>query len=146
MFLSRGKNNNVYFLLNPIILLVYESWVQGESKLSLVLRKPVFGVSDHVRHKPGRAATDLRLCFRICKIRFSHNDAQLHYLACSNNYTEGSFERYALVVNMIASQNTGRGRAVGSEAAWIVSGPEIDLQSGPETGSEIDLHVRQILS
>ena len=28
--------------------------------LSLVVRKPVFGVSDQVRHKPGCAATDDR--------------------------------------------------------------------------------------
>ena len=26
--------------------------------MSLVLRKPVFGVSDHVRHKPGWTATE----------------------------------------------------------------------------------------
>ena len=53
--------------------------------MSLVVRKPIFGVSDQVRHVPGCTATedgkrleilylgsrgivrsDLRLCFRIC--------------------------------------------------------------------------------
>ena len=29
-----------------------------DDKLSLVVRKPVFGVSDHVRHKPGCTATE----------------------------------------------------------------------------------------
>ena len=76
------------------------------------MRKPVFVVSDQVRHKPGCAAkkiargltfrikeeeglyypcsenkgtdqlcgyrtADLRLCFRICKSRFSHDAAQI---------------------------------------------------------------------
>ena len=57
------------------------------AQMSLVVRKPVFGVSDQVPHEPGCTATecgwkleisdlgsreqrregDLRLCFRICK-------------------------------------------------------------------------------
>ena len=70
------------------------------------MRKPVYGVSDQVRHNPGCTAiedgwrleiseyypysenkgadqlrgyheTDLRLCFRISKSRFSHDAADL---------------------------------------------------------------------
>ena len=66
------------------------------SNLSLVLRKPVFGVSDQNRHKPGCAVT-IRIAktkalisfavtaklicvfvFAYAKSRFSHNEAHLY--------------------------------------------------------------------
>ena len=38
--------------------LITESIIVGHFQLSLVLRKPVFGVSDQVLHKPGCAITE----------------------------------------------------------------------------------------
>ena len=46
--------------------------------MSLVVRKPVFGVSDQVRHKPGCTTTEDGLKFRIKEVE------GLYYL-CSEN-------------------------------------------------------------
>ena len=61
----------------------FQTMIQSLYNLSLVVRKPVFGASDQVPHKPVCTATeddqrleisdlgyreaDLRLCFRTCK-------------------------------------------------------------------------------
>ena len=48
-----GKRELIFLLLNT------------HHYLSLVVRKPVFGVSDQVRHKPGCAATEDGLRLKI---------------------------------------------------------------------------------
>ena len=67
-----GKNPLSYVLLIVCFVLAWiETWFldfkvvpverkarrSGEYNMSLVVRKPVFGVSDQVRHKPGCTAT-----------------------------------------------------------------------------------------
>ena len=45
-------------LMFRTILLKAGKFSHMEAQMSLVLRKPVFGVSDQVRHKPGCTATE----------------------------------------------------------------------------------------
>ena len=57
--------------------------------MSLVLRKPVFGVSDQVRHKPVTAKLICVFVFAYAKSRFSHNEAHIWYIiaACMSLLT-----------------------------------------------------------
>ena len=62
------------------------------------MRKPVFGVSDLVRHKPGCAVTAQLICvfvFAYAKNRFSHDEA---HISIAQQYFSRDCHKVVLVV------------------------------------------------